>query len=61
MCPDPKNPARLPTLPQPTKNIPKQKDLLRTEQRYIGKTAVKVNTTDTRLDLLFASQARIYH
>ena len=43
-------------LPQPTKNFPKQKDLSRTEQCYVGKTAVKVNTTDTRLDLLIASR-----
>jgi len=40
--------------PQPTKNFPKQKDLSRTEQRCI-RTAIKVNTTDTHLDLFIAS------
>jgi len=31
----------------------KQKDLLRTEQRYVSRTTIKVNnTTDTRLDCL---------
>jgi len=35
--------------PQPTKIFPKHKDLSRTEQRYVGRTAIKVYTTDTRL------------
>jgi len=37
--------------PQPTRNFPKQKDLSRTEQSYVSRTAIKVNTTDTHLDL----------
>ena len=40
---------------QPTKNVPKQKDNLRTEQRYVGRTAIKINTTDTGIGLLIAS------
>jgi len=61
LIPNPgQNPARHASLPQlehnaAKKNFPKQKDLSRTEQRYIGRTAVKVNTTDTRLDLFIAS------
>jgi len=42
--------------PQPTKNVPKQKDLSRTEQRYFGRIAIKVSTIDTRLDPLIASR-----
>jgi len=38
-----------------TKNVPKQKDFSRTEQGYVSRTALEVNTTDTRLDLLIAS------
>jgi len=53
--PDPKSPTRLTTLPQSTKNFPEQKNLSRTEQRYVGRTAVKVYMTDTRLDLLIAN------
>jgi len=41
--------------PQPTKYVPKHKDLSRTEQRYVGRSAIKVNTTDTRFDLLIVS------
>jgi len=33
-------------------NFPKQKHLLRTKERYVSRTAIKVNTTDTRFDLL---------
>jgi len=40
--------------PQPHKNFPKQKNLSRTEQNYVSRTAIKVNTTDTRLDLFIA-------
>jgi len=35
-------------------NFPKQKDLSRTEQRCVARTAIKVNATDTRLDLFIA-------
>ena len=38
-----------------TKNIPKQKNLSRTEVRHVSRTAIKVNTTDNRLDLFIAS------
>ena len=37
------------------KNFPKHKDFTRTEQHYIGRTAVKVSMTDTHLDLLIAN------
>jgi len=36
--------------PQSTKNLPEQKNLSRTEQRHVSRTAIKVNRTDTRLD-----------
>jgi len=35
--------------------FPKQKDLSRTEQRCVRTTAIKINTTDTHLDLFIAS------
>jgi len=35
--------------------FPNQKDLSRTGQSYVGRTAIKVNTTDTHLDLFVAS------
>ena len=38
-----------------TKSFPTQKGFSRTEQRYVGRTAVKVNRTDTDLDLFTAS------
>jgi len=41
--------------PQPTKNVPKKKGFSITEQRYVSRTAIKVNTTDTRLDMFIAS------
>jgi len=41
--------------PQPTKKFMKQKDLSRTEQCYVGITAIKANMTDTRLDLFISS------
>jgi len=41
--------------PAPTKNYPKQQIISRTEQRYVGRTAVKGNTTDTRLDQFIVS------
>jgi len=53
--PDPKSPAPLTTLPLTTKNFPKQKDLSRTEQHYVSRTAIKVNTTGTGLELLIAT------
>ena len=37
------------------KHLPKQKDLSNTEQRLVSRTAIKVNTTDTRLDLFITS------
>ena len=37
-----------------TNNFPKPKNLLRTEKRYVGKAAIKINTTDTRLGLFTA-------
>ena len=40
---------------QSTNNFPKQKSLSRTEQRYVSRTAIQVNTTDIRLDLYIAS------
>ena len=40
---------------QLTINFPKKKNLSRTEQRYVSRTAINVNTTDTRLDLFIAS------
>jgi len=40
---------------RPTKNVPKQQDVSRIELRYIGRTAIKANTTDTRLHLVIAS------
>jgi len=58
--PDPKSLVRLTTLPQPSKIFTKQADLSRTEQSYVGWTAGKVNTTDTRLDLLIASWITTY-
>jgi len=39
---------------------PKQKDLSRADQRYVGSTAIKANSTDTRLDLLNVSWITIY-
>ena len=41
--------------PAPTKNFPKQQIISRTEQRYISRTAINGNKTDTRLDLFIAS------
>ena len=40
--------------PQPTKNISKQKNISRTEQRYVSRTAIKV-TADFCFDLLITS------
>jgi len=40
---------------QPTKNSSKQKEVSRTEKPYVGRNAIKANTTDTRLDLDIAS------
>jgi len=40
---------------QPTKNVPKQKEVSRTEKRYVGTTAIKANTTDSCLDRDIAS------
>jgi len=37
------------------KKFMKQKDLSRTEQCYVGITAIKANMTDTRLDLFISS------
>jgi len=59
--PDPKSPARLTTLPQPTKNIPKQKDLSRTEQRYVGRTAVKVTVKQQLLVLTCSLRVESLH
>jgi len=44
---------------QMTRNQPqtfkKRKNLSRTEQRYVSRIAIKINTTDTRLDLFTAT------
>jgi len=40
--------------------LPKQKDLSRTEQRYVGRTANKVITTDTSVDLFITSFTTIH-
>jgi len=36
-------------------NFSKQKELLKAEQNYVGSTVIKVNKTNTRLDLFIAS------
>jgi len=37
------------------KSFKKRKNLWRTEQRYVSRTAINVNTTDTSFDLFIAS------
>jgi len=41
--------------PQPNKNFPKQKNISRAQQSHVSRTTFKVNRTDTRLHLSFAS------
>jgi len=40
---------------QLVKNFPKKKNLSRAEQRYVSRTAIKVNKTGTRCDVFISS------
>jgi len=54
-APRSENPSKTYNSATTNQNFPKQKDLSIIEQRDIVRIDVKVNTTDTCLDLLFAS------